>query len=416
MTYRIAPIFLFLSLLLTACRVQNPNRAADSPAEAFPSATLFQSTSTQTTPTYTPTPQSLSDSSPNAPSSPAVTPQAPESTPTVSPAAPSSGTPTESPLPSATPTESPPSSPTEQPTATGATPAAGSDNTSAESGACQEKAAFYGDVTIPDNTFFNQGESFTKTWRFRNEGTCTWTPDYKVVFNGGEIMDAPLSNPFPKAVPPGEQVDISIDMKAPTRGGPFQSVWGFEDPSGVRFGTGSASSDLFWVIIDVRFLNQDNQPQPDPGSQPPPPAPTGCSAQADNGVQAQVFQLINQMRSSNGLNPLSLNVALSAAALVHSTDMACHNFIAHSGSDGSNWADRISAQGYQYSTYPLENIYVGDPQFGGDAQGAVTWWMNSQVHRDNLLNDRVTETGVGYVYDPNSEYGGYYTMVFAQPQ
>ena len=133
-------------------------------------------------------------------------------------------------------------------------------------------------------------------------------------------------------------------------------------------------------------------------------------------MQAQVFQLINQMRTSNGLNPLSLNVSLSAAALVHSTDMACNNFIAHSGSDGSNWADRISVQGYQYSTYPLENIYVGDPQYGGNAQGAVTWWMNSQVHRENILNGRVTETGVGYVYDPNSEYGGYYTMVFAQPQ
>jgi uncharacterized protein YkwD len=127
-----------------------------------------------------------------------------------------------------------------------------------------------------------------------------------------------------------------------------------------------------------------------------------------------VFTLINQMRSSNGLATLTLNNSLSAAAQVHSTDMACNNFISHSGTDGSNWADRISAQGYQYSTYPLENIYVGDPQFGGDAQGAVTWWMNSQVHRENILNDRVTETGVGYVYDPNSEYGGYYTMVFAQ--
>ncbi len=407
MTYRIAPIFLFFSLLLTACRAQNPNRAADSPAAAIPSATLFQSTSTQTPPPYTQTPQSLSDSSADASSGPTATLPPPEPSPTSSSAAQSSGI--------ATPTQTPTSALTEQPTATAA-PAAGSGNTPAESGTCQEKAAFYGDVTIPDNTFFNQGESFTKIWRFRNEGTCTWTPDYQVVFNGGEIMDAALSNPFPNTVAPGEQVDISIDMKAPTRGGPFQSVWGFEDPNGVRFGTGSAGSDLFWVIIDVRFLDQNNQPQPNPGSQPPPPAPAGCSAQADNSVGSQVFQLINQMRTSNGLNPLTLNASLSAAARVHSTDMACNNFIAHSGSDGSTWADRISAQGYQYATYPLENIYVGDPQFGGDAQGAVTWWMNSQVHRDNILNDRVTETGVGYVYDPNSEYGGYYTMVFAQPQ
>lgn len=356
----------------------------------------------------------------DAQANPTVTPLMPESTPTqatATPVATGSADPAESPSSSPSPTQAPPTNPAEQPTATatGSTPASGNSDASALSEDCQEKAAFYGDVTIPDDTFFRQGEAFTKTWRFRNEGTCAWTPDYKVVFYGGEPMDAPLANPFPATVLPGEQVDISLDMKAPTRGGPFQSVWGFEDPNGVRFGTGSAGKDLFWLAINVRFLDQNDQPQPDPGSQPPPPPPTGCSAQADTGVAATVFSLINQSRSSNGLDPLALNNSLSAAARVHSTDMACNNFISHSGTDGSNWADRISAQGYQYSTYPLENIYVGDPQFGGDAQGAITWWMNSQVHRENILNDRVTEAGVGYVYNPDSEYGGYYTMVFALP-
>ncbi|MGW8250971.1 MAG: NBR1-Ig-like domain-containing protein [Anaerolineales bacterium] len=402
MFHRIAPVLLFLSLTLAACRAQKPApvdqtaviaTAVNAGATSSPQAEI-----TQTSPSATPTPL------PPAASSPTVT--VPEASPT--------STPTQAPQQPTAPTTSATANPTSQPS-TEVTPSAPAAGDSTSSSQCQEKAAFYGDVTIPDDTFFNQGEQFTKTWRFRNEGTCTWTPDYNVVFYSGEIMNAALSNPFLTTVPPGEQVEISIDMQAPTRGGPFQSVWGFEDPNGVRFGTGSAGSDLFWVKIDVRFLDQNDQPQPDPGSLPPPPTPTGCSAQEDSSVEAQVLALINQMRSANGLNPLSQNGALSAAALVHSTDMACNNFVAHSGSDGSNWADRISAQGYQYATYPLENIYVGDPQFGGNAQGAVTWWMNSQVHRDNILNNQVTETGVGYVYDPNSEYGGYYTMVFAQP-
>jgi uncharacterized protein YkwD len=406
--HRIAPIFLLLSLLLAACRGQNPTGAA------VPSVTLIQPTNTHSVPASTPTAQSSPTSNPT------VTPLPVEPTPTsvTNPAtAQSSPTPTDNPAPSATPTQQPPASPAAQPTsaATEITPTASADQASPLPAECQEKAAFFGDVNVPDNTFFRQGETFTKTWRFRNEGTCTWTTNYKVVFYGGEPMDAPLSNPFPTIVLPGEQVDISLNMKSPTRGGPFQSVWGFEDPGGVRFGTGSAGKDLFWVMINVRFLDQNDQPQPDAGNQPPPPTPTGCSAQADNGVSASVFGLINQMRSANGLASLTMNNSLSAAARVHSTDMACNNFISHSGTDGSNWADRISAQGYQYSTYPLENIYVGEPQFGGDAQGAVTWWMNSQVHRENILNDRVTETGIGYVYNPNSEYGGYYTMVFAQP-
>ena len=403
---RIAPVLILLPILLAACR------SSRTTSTDLPSATLPPATSTPMAAATTPTSQDIA-------SNPTSTPLPPEATPTrenASPAAPTS-TPTAGAELSPTPTQFPQTNPAEQPTATATGPA--STGSGAEASAppagCQEKAAFFGDVNVPDETFFRQGESFTKTWRFRNEGTCTWTPDYKVVFYGGEPMDAPLSNPFPTTVLPGEQVDISLNMKSPTRGGPFQSVWGFEDPGGVRFGTGSAGKDLFWVMINVRFLDQNDLPQPDPGNQPPPPTPTGCGAQADNGVAASVFSLINQMRSANGLPSLTLNNSLSAAARVHSTDMACNNFISHSGTDGSNWANRINAQGYQFSTYPLENIYVGDPQFGGDAQGAVTWWMNSQVHRENILNNRVTETGVGYVYNPDSEYGGYYTMVFAQP-
>jgi len=269
-------------------------------------------------------------------------------------------------------------------------------------------------VTIPDDTFFVQGASFTKTWRFRNDGTCTWTPDYKLVFYSGDIMSGPLSQPFPVTVPPGEQVELSVDLVSPTRGGTHIGHWWFEDPSGQRFGTGSARADTFWVKIAVRFLDQNDQPQPDPGSQPPPTPPAGCAAQADAAVAGQVLVLVNQNRSANGLSPLASNGALAQAALIHSRDMACNGFVDHNGSDGSLWYDRIAAQGYSYSN-ANENIYVGFPDFGGTADGAVTWWMNSQVHRDNILNAQNSEAGVGYVYDPNSEWGGYYTIVFARP-
>ncbi len=94
--------------------------------------------------------------------------------------------------------------------------------------------------------------------------------------------------------------------------------------------------------------------------------------------------------------------------------MACNDFIDHAGSDGSTWFDRVSAQGYTYA-YASENIYVGDPAFGGTPQGAFEWWMNSQVHRDNILYPDVSEIGVGYVFRPGSTYGGYYTLVFAKP-
>jgi uncharacterized protein YkwD len=94
--------------------------------------------------------------------------------------------------------------------------------------------------------------------------------------------------------------------------------------------------------------------------------------------------------------------------------MACQDFVDHTGSDGSNWKDRIKAAGYSPG-YATENIYVGDPTFGGDAQGAFNWWMNSQIHRDNILSTKVTQIGIGYAYNANSTYKGHYTLDFAKP-
>ncbi|MDX1438190.1 MAG: NBR1-Ig-like domain-containing protein, partial [Anaerolineales bacterium] len=45
---------------------------------------------------------------------------------------------------------------------------------------CMPRAAYYGDVTIPDNTVMEPGEQFVKTWRIRNEGTCSWGPGYEI--------------------------------------------------------------------------------------------------------------------------------------------------------------------------------------------------------------------------------------------
>ena len=279
---------------------------------------------------------------------------------------------------------------------------------------CKEKAAFFKDVTIPDGTFFSQGEEFVKTWRFRNEGTCTWTTDYAAVFHSGDNMSAPIELAFPENVPPDGQVEISIDMKAPTRGGQHHSSWEFKNSAGQHFGVGSAGSDLFWVLINVRFLDQNDEPQPDPSTLPPQESPSGCNFTRDQSYESQVVTLVNKARNQNGLDSLISRGELSASALAHSTDMACSNFVGHSGSDGSHWTDRIAAQGYSPS-YATENIYVGFPTFGGTPAGAFDWWMNSQIHRDNILNPKISEIGVGYAFNEQSDYGGYYTINFARP-
>ena len=95
--------------------------------------------------------------------------------------------------------------------------------------------------------------------------------------------------------------------------------------------------------------------------------------------------------------------------------MACINIVSPVGSDGSSCYDRGARQGYTNNYSARENIYVGNPVFGGTPQGAFDWWMDSTTHRDNILHIEVTEAGVAYVFNPSSEYGGYYTTVFAKP-
>ncbi len=334
-------------------------------------------------------------------------------------------------LPTAAPTTEPvqQGAPVESPTATEVAPVGASEPTPTTAAptqvekTCKDVAAFYGDVSIPDGTSFRAGDAFTKTWRFRNNGDCTWTTAYNIVFFSGEIMNAPLAVPFPADVPPGKTVELSIDMQAPTRGGEHTGNWEFADENGRHFAAGLAGSDRFWVSIIVSYMDQNGValPMPAPGaaggatsSAGANAVAAGCGGVQNRDYQSQVIVLINQSRLSNGLPALRENSQLDAAALDHSADMACNNFLNHTGSDGSTWYDRLRVQGYVYNK-AYENIYAGDPQFGGDPQGAMTWWMNSQVHRDNILNPQATEIGVGYVSNPGSQYTGYYTVNFARP-
>ena len=243
---------------------------------------------------------------------------------------------------------------------------------------------------------------FTKAWRIRNEGTCTWD-GYELVFAGGSILNGPQAAPLPRAAP-GDIIQVSVDLKAPAQGGKYTSSWQFQNAAGKRFGVNSAGQDDIWAQVQVDW---------GPGGSPT-PQPANCAYTTNPAYVSQLLTLINAARSGQNLKPLTLQSQLSAAAVVHSVDMACNNFIDHTGSDGSSWFTRIQAQGYAYS-YASENIYVGDPSFGGDAQGAFTWWMNSQVHRDNILSKKITQIGIGYAYFSGSKFGGYYTLDFARP-
>jgi uncharacterized protein YkwD len=298
---------------------------------------------------------------------------------------------------------------------------------------CTDIAAFFKDVTVEDYTFFNQKESFVKTWQVRNEGTCTWSPAYTINFDSGFTLEAPQTSPLPVAAP-GQTVEISLQMTAPERGGQYISRWRFKNEDGEVFGVGLEKGQLF-TIINVGFVNPGNDPNPAAPQLPgggtenaPDPSPGGnastpdpaagsaaCAYSLDPSFGQQVIAVINQARQQAGLNRLNSQSQLAAAAEVHSIDLACTDGYDHIGSDGSVWTERVARQGYANYNSARENIRVGNPDFGFSPQYVFDRWFESQIHHDNMYYPSVSEIGLSCVLNPDSEYKEFCTAVFARP-
>jgi hypothetical protein len=107
------------------------------------------------------------------------------------------------------------------------------------------------DITIPDDSQITAGNSFIKTWKLVNTGSCTWTTSYSANFFYGERMGAPESVPLEANVLPAQSVEISIEMIAPSSPGTYQGNWKLMNPAGELFGIGPNGDLPFWVRIVV---------------------------------------------------------------------------------------------------------------------------------------------------------------------
>ena len=141
-----------------------------------------------------------------------------------------------------TATNTPPPFPT-VPTATSTVPGPTSAPAVTPTSSC-DAASFITDVTYPDGTEVNAGDSFTKTWRLRNVGSCSWTPSYALVFTGGEAMAGPAAQSLVGNVNPGQTVDVSVALTAPAADGTHTGNWALRNAAGVIF-------SHFYVQISV---------------------------------------------------------------------------------------------------------------------------------------------------------------------
>jgi hypothetical protein len=122
-----------------------------------------------------------------------------------------------------------------------------------------DRAEWVGDVTTPNGTIMPAGSVFTKIWRVRNAGSCTWTPSYSLAYTGGNLPVVATTTYLPGNVSPGQLVDLSVTLTAPPLSGVYQGAWMFRNPSGQMFGVGPNSADP--LIVQIRTIQPISNPE-----------------------------------------------------------------------------------------------------------------------------------------------------------
>ena len=280
---------------------------------------------------------------------------------------------------------------------------------------CVNAGKFISDVTIPDNSDVAINQVFTKTWRVQNAGTCTWWSGYTLAHYSE--LDFGAQDAIPLAqTRPGETVDLSVDLLAPSVEGPYRGNFVIWNPDGLPIEIEGDSR--LWVIFNAV---DGGTTQPTPTTSPTTEA-TGATVATSEPKAACVYTPdtfrtqallaeINAYRAESGLAAYTINDQLSAAAQVHAIDMACNRFFIHIGSDGSTPKTRTAAAGYTGNV--SENVYGSYPPL--KAAEVKDWWRLDQAdpnHNLNLISKNFTEVGIGYAFYDNF---GFYTVVFGTP-
>ncbi len=171
-----------------------------------------------------------------------------------------------------------------------------------------------------------------------------------------------------------------------------------------------------WKLIPMRH-NPSNCIEPTPGSTAKPaPAPTAKPTPAPTAKPTQnpgqssgyqlsaeeqkMIQLVNQERQKAGVSPLTIDPELSRVARIKSQDMKDKGYFSHTSPTYGSPFDMMKSFGITYRAAG-ENIALNS-----SVEGAHTSLMNSEGHRENILNSSFTHIGIGIVD------GRYYTQMF----
>ncbi|MGP4100128.1 CAP domain-containing protein [Nonomuraea sp. KM90] len=187
----------------------------------------------------------------------------------------------------------------------------------------------------------------------------------------------------------------SIALRLPCEPGTYYAV-----ATDYRGGTAKSKA--------VRLTCATPTPAPTTRETEAPPAPKTKAPITSVGttMENEVVRLTNAERAKGGCDPLKHDARLRRAAFGHSADMAKNDYFDHDSRDGRDMVDRMRATGFTGSAW-AENIAMGQRS----AAEVVRGWMNSDGHRQNIMNCSYTFIGVGAAKDAQGQI--YWTQDFA---
>ncbi|WP_327721389.1 CAP domain-containing protein [Streptomyces sp. NBC_00490] len=217
---------------------------------------------------------------------------------------------------------------------------------------------------------------------------------------GGGTSD-PVAEPRPSGSPVPSATASGTSATAAPSATPSASPFG-ATPSASPSAADSQSVPPASVTPASDVPDESTSPSASPQATSSSGAPGPSVGSADPGPTERVLVLVNAEREKAGCAPLTENAKLTKAAQDHSQDMADHQNMSHTGSDGSSMTDRLARVGYKFRSAG-ENVAYGYTT----PESVMDGWMNSSGHRANILNCGFKEIGIGL-----AQPGHYWTQDF----
>lgn len=119
----------------------------------------------------------------------------------------------------------------------------------------------------------------------------------------------------------------------------------------------------------------------------------------------ELFDLVNQYRKDNGIEPLSFDAELSKLAYVRATEQLKAK--GHTRPDETRFNTIYDEYGYEYNGAG-ENIAIGTE---ATPERMMNGWINSKTHNENMLKTKWTRAGIGLYTDSSGR--DYFVLLFA---